>query len=87
MPTLFSHSHFRATQARLQAKANKKVCLLNCTTDRQLDDIKEQRWHNNTYPKGSFSCSKDRFVVNQIFVFQIKFVAEVPPFGQLQKEV
>jgi hypothetical protein len=29
--------------------------------------------HNSTYPKGSVSCSKDSFVVNQTFVFQIKF--------------
>jgi len=87
MPTLFSHSHFRATQARLHANANKKVCLLNCTTDRQLDDIKEQQGHNSTYPKGMFSFSKDRLMVNQIFVFQIKFVAEGQLFGQLQKEV
>jgi hypothetical protein len=28
---------------------------------------------NSTYPKGGVSCSKDSFVVNQTFVFQIKF--------------
>ncbi len=31
---------------------------------------------NSTYPKGGGSCSKDSFVVNQIFVFQIKFCGE-----------
>ena len=28
---------------------------------------------NSTYPKGGFSCSKDRFVVNGTLVFQIMF--------------
>ena len=36
---------------------------------------------NSTYPKGGVSCSKDSFVVNQTFVFQIKFCGEFPPFG------
>ena len=39
---------------------------------------KEQRRHNSTYPKGGVSCSKDSFVVNQTFVFQIKFCGKSP---------
>jgi hypothetical protein len=34
--------------------------------------------HNSTYPKGGVSCSKDSFVVNQTFVFQIKFCGKSP---------
>jgi hypothetical protein len=33
---------------------------------------------NSTYPKGGVSCSKDRFVVNQTLVFQIKFCGKSP---------
>ena len=34
--------------------------------------------HNNTYPKGGVSCSKDSFVVNGSLVFQIKFCGKSP---------
>ena len=34
--------------------------------------------HNSTYPKGGGSCSKDSFVVNETFVFQIKFCGKSP---------
>ena len=33
---------------------------------------------NSTYPKGGVSGSKDRFVVNQTLVFQIKFCGNSP---------
>jgi hypothetical protein len=33
---------------------------------------------NSTYPKGGVSCSKDSLVVNQTFVFQIKFCGKSP---------
>jgi hypothetical protein len=33
---------------------------------------------NSTYPKDEVSCSKDSFVVNQTFVFQIKFCGKSP---------
>ncbi len=33
---------------------------------------------NSTYPKGGVSCSKDSFVVNKTFVFQIKFCGKSP---------
>ncbi|MFZ4672704.1 MAG: hypothetical protein ACOYLT_11920 [Flavobacterium sp.] len=33
---------------------------------------------NSTYPKGGVTCSKDRFVVNQTLVFQIKFCGKSP---------
>jgi hypothetical protein len=33
---------------------------------------------NSTYPKGGDSCSKDSFVVNGTFVFQIKFCGKSP---------
>ncbi len=39
---------------------------------------KVARTHNSTYPKGGGSCSKDSFVVNQTFVFQIKFCGKSP---------
>jgi hypothetical protein len=39
---------------------------------------KEQRRHNSTYPKGGVPCSKDSLVVNQTFVFQIKFCGKSP---------
>ena len=34
--------------------------------------------YNSTYPKGGISCSKDRFVVNESLVFQIKFCGKSP---------
>ncbi len=46
-----SHTHLQATQASPRAKACKRVCLPNRTTDRQLDDREEQRRHNSTYKK------------------------------------
>jgi hypothetical protein len=33
---------------------------------------------DSTYPKGGVSCSKDSFVLNQTFVFQIKFCGKRP---------
>ena len=78
MPTLRSHTHLQATQSQAQTKACKRVCLPNRTNDRPLDDRKEQRRHNSTYPKGGFSCSKDSLVVNQTLVFQIKFCGKSP---------
>ncbi len=39
---------------------------------------KESTGYNSTYPKGGVSCSKDSFVVNQTFVFQIKFCGKSP---------
>ena len=76
--TLRSHTHLQATQASPPAKACKRVCLPNRTNDRQIDDRKEQRRHNSTYPKGGVSYSKDSFVVNQTLVFQIKFCGKSP---------
>ena len=73
-----SHTHLQATRANTQTKACKRVCLPNRTPDGQLDDRKEQRRHNSTYPKGGVSCSKDSFVVNQTLVFQIKFCGKNP---------
>ena len=46
--------------------------------DRETTTEKEQRRHNSTYPKGGVSCSKDSFVVNQTFDFQIKFCGKSP---------
>jgi hypothetical protein len=34
--------------------------------------------YNSTYPKGGVSCSKDSFVINGTFVFQIKFCGKSP---------
>jgi hypothetical protein len=46
MPTLSSHTHLQATQSQAKTKACKRVCLPNRTTDRPVDDRKEQRRHN-----------------------------------------
>ena len=35
---------------------------------------------NSNYPRGVFSFSKDRFVVNGTLVFQIKFWGNSPAF-------
>lgn len=40
--------------------------------------LKELAAYNSTYPKGEISCSKDRFVVNETLVFQIKFCLKCP---------
>jgi hypothetical protein len=45
---------------------------------------KEARTANSTYPKGGVSCSKDSFVVNRTFVFQIKFCDKSRHFCKLQ---
>ena len=39
---------------------------------------KKNTAYNSSYPKGGVSCSKDSFVVNQTFVFQIKFCGKSP---------
>jgi hypothetical protein len=46
-----SHTHLQATQASPRAKACKRVCLPNRTSDRQIDDRKEQRRHNSGFAK------------------------------------
>ncbi|NDP22800.1 MAG: hypothetical protein GZ091_17230 [Paludibacter sp.] len=48
------------------------------TLNNNIDDRKEKRTHNSTYPKGGVSCSKDSFVVNESLVFQIKFCGKSP---------
>ena len=78
MPALRSHTHLQVTQANTQTKACKRICLHNRPTDGQLDDRKEQRRHNSTYPKGKVSCSKDSFVVNGTLVFQSKYCGKRP---------
>ena len=42
------------------------------------DDESKRAAPNSTYPKGGVSCSKDSLVVNQIFVFQVKFCSKSP---------
>jgi len=46
--------------------------------EQKTDNEEEQRRHNSTYPKGGVSCTKDSFVVNGSFVFQIKFSGKNP---------
>lgn len=43
----------------------------------------EVRPHNNFYPKGWFSYSKDSFVVNGNLVFRMKFSVKNPVFWVL----
>jgi len=45
---------------------------------RQINNRKESRPHNSTYPKGGVSCSKESFVVKGKLVFQIRFCAKSP---------
>lgn len=48
-------------------------------TNRQLTIMQKQKTPaNSTYLKGGILCSKDRFVVNQTLVFQIKFCGKRP---------
>jgi hypothetical protein len=67
MPTLRSHTHLQAAQATAKPKLTNKYA---CPTH---NDRQKSTGGNSTYPKGGVSCSKDSFVVNQIFIFQIKF--------------
>jgi hypothetical protein len=76
MPTLRSHTHLQAAHADTQAKACKRVCLPNRTTDRQTDDPKEQRRHNRRLAKVAVQCSADTFVVNQSLVLRINICGE-----------
>jgi hypothetical protein len=60
------------------------VALLNITVStnhrKTLERVLQYKLSapNSTYPKGGVSCSKDSFVVNQTFVFQIKFCGKSP---------
>ncbi len=54
-------------------------------TTRQLDDRKESRTHNRSYPKGGVSCSKNSFVVDGKLVFQIKFCGKMPAIQVVAK--
>ena len=56
MPSLRSHTHLQATQADSQTKACKRVYLPNRTTDRPVDDRKEQRRHNTGLAKVAVQC-------------------------------
>ncbi len=75
-------AHLNFLQRTDQRKKNpKEPPSQRTTTDKMNEQTateKEQRRHNSTYPKGGVSCSKDSFVVNQTFVFQIKFCGENP---------
>jgi len=53
---------------------------LNKVTRLETVVLRERRTAagNSTYPKGGVSCSKDSFVGNQTFVFQIKFCGKSP---------
>jgi len=55
MPTLYSHTHLKATQAIAQTKAYKRVCLPNRTDTATLDSKttieKEGRTHNRRLAK------------------------------------
>ncbi len=84
MPTLRSHTHLQAAQADTQAKAYKRVCLPNRTTDRQTDDRKEQRRHNTGLAKVAVQCSADSFVVNQSLVLRINICGENRHLRQAQ---
>jgi len=44
--------------------------------DRKVDERKEQRRHNSTYPKDGVSCSKDSLVVNQSLFLRINICSE-----------
>jgi len=43
-----------------------------------MDGQNRNTAYNSTYPKGGDLCSKDRFVVKQTLVFQIKFCGKSP---------
>jgi hypothetical protein len=76
MSTLRSHTHLQAAQANTQAKACKRVCLPNRTTDRQTYNRKEQRRHNRRLAKVAVQYSADNFVVNQSLVLRINICGE-----------
>jgi len=66
------------TNAKKSKRATKQPHQRQQTMDSRTTTEKEQRRHNNTYPKGGVSCSKDSFVVNGSLVFQIKFCGKNP---------
>lgn len=41
--------------------------------------------YNSTYPKDGVSCSKNSFMVNRSFVFQIKFCGKIPTLWVVAK--
>ena len=81
MPThLVAHLYFFATQSptlKKSKRATKPTHQVTANIDRH-SDRRESTTGNSTYPKGGVSCSKDRFVVNQTLVFQIKFCGKSP---------
>ena len=77
---LLAHLHFFPTQK--PDKKNAKEPSSNRTKTAVAMDSRATTERtpacNSTYPKGGVSCSKDRFVVNQTLVFQIKFCGKSP---------
>ena len=84
-------AHLQFAQANAHNENCKRAYFTNridtATSDGQTIDGKEGRRHNSTYPKGGVSCSKGSFVVNQTFVFQIKFCGKSPALRVAAKRV
>jgi len=80
-----SHTHLQATQASPRAKACKRVCLPNRTSDRQIDDRKEQRRHNSGFAKKRVQWLIEHSTSHQILWFIDSLVLRNPPLRQAAK--
>jgi hypothetical protein len=73
--TFFSETQTNAKKCKRATKPTQQETVNN---GQQSNDRKEQRRHNNTYPKGGVLYSKDSFVINGSLVFQIMFCGKGP---------
>jgi hypothetical protein len=89
VPTLRSHTHLQATQAKAQTKACKRVCLPNRTRTvqtRHERPLTERRAAtNSTLAIGGVSSPLDSFVVSESSQLRTNFCAEKPAHRQSAK--
>ena len=89
MPTLRSHTHLQATQAKAQTKACKRVCPPNRTRTVQIRHdrtLTERRAATNTgLAKVAAQSSADTFVVNQSLVLRINICGKNRHLRQARK--
>ncbi len=87
MPTFYSHTHLQAAQADTQTKACKRVCLPNSTTNRQLDDRKEQRRHYRCLAQWRVTWLIEHSTSHQLLWYIDSFELRNPPLRQAPNRI
>ena len=80
-----SHTHCQVVQADTQAKTWQRVCLFQCSTDRQSIRKKEVQHPTAVLRNGGCSASYDSFVVGSSAVLRLNFCAKNPPLRKAAK--